>query len=83
MRVSAILVVMGLVRTAWANEPEDPAPAVPDVVEPVAYPERFIDRPLVLPAKMLASQPAMPPRMIQLQMPMCDLRVSQYAKPAA
>lgn len=55
MRVSAILVVMGLVRAAWANEPEASEPAaVPDEVEPVAYPERFIDRPLVVPAKMLA-----------------------------
>ncbi len=31
MRVSAILVVMGLVRAAWANEPEASEPAaVPD-----------------------------------------------------
>lgn len=52
MRVSAMLMVVAFVRLARAEvvvpPPVDPEPA------PAVYPTRFIDRPLVLPAKMLA-----------------------------
>jgi hypothetical protein len=51
MRVSAVVaMVVGLVRVAGAAEPDEP----PEPPPAPAYPERFVDRPLVLPTKMLA-----------------------------
>ena len=52
MRVSVVVaMVAGLVRAASAEVAEDPPPPAPSVP---MYPERYIDRPLVLPTKMLA-----------------------------
>jgi hypothetical protein len=57
MRVIAILMVVGFVRVASAEIAVEPPPdgaAIP-VPEPAStYPVRYIDRPLVLPTKMLA-----------------------------
>ncbi|MGE0401608.1 MAG: hypothetical protein AB7T06_33210 [Kofleriaceae bacterium] len=54
MRVVAIVLVIGLVRVAWASEPDEPPEELSEAAPPPAYPERYLDRPLVLPAKMLA-----------------------------
>ena len=48
--ITVVAMVVGVVRVAAAGAPDEPD--VPPVSPP--YPERFIDRPLVLPTKMLA-----------------------------
>ncbi|MFN0252382.1 MAG: hypothetical protein ACKV2T_36235 [Kofleriaceae bacterium] len=53
MRVTAVVaLVVGLVRVASAEDILEPDP--PEKPAAALYPERFIDRPLVLPAKMFA-----------------------------
>lgn len=59
MRVIAMLMVVGFVRLAHADSAGEPEPVEPDPAPAAAYPERVIDRPLVLPQHMLALRGAL------------------------